>query len=487
MKRTYTKSFVLQLKLNTNPKDDKILAYRFCCGVRMYNVLVKYCRKQLSLLSEDKLYRELLSKRMTAGLSKSGKNHINEQLSAVRTSYGLSQYQLEGYIKLQQYRYKKQIDSLTAQKIAACVWSAVEKYMFGDGKHIRFCRYDDFHSMEGKNNASGIRFKDGRLHWNGLVIQPRYDKSDAYAMEALKHRVKYCRICRRAMGTKYHYYLQLVLEGLPPVKHVYGSGAVGMDIGTSTAAIVSEKECTLTVIGGEVKRYDGEIAKLNRRMDRSRRATNPGNYHPDGTVKRGHKKWVYSNTYRKLKLRKKALEHRQADSLKQAQEKLANSVLSQGTDIYTEDMSFKGLQKRTKETTINSKGRYNRKSRFGKSIKNHAPARFLTVLDRKLGYLDKSLVLVNTKAFRASQYNHVTDDYVKKKLSQRSQHINDLWIQRDLYSAFLLMNTASDLFHADRDKCLATFDRFVTNHDKCIDELKTCNQKLPVSFGIRTA
>lgn len=306
-------------------------------------------------------------------------------------------------------------------------------------------------------------------------------------MEALRHHVKYCRIIRKPMGMKYHYYLQLVLEGLPPVKHTYGSGRVGIDIGTSTCAVVSEDRCLLTVIGGDVKCYDREISRLNRRLDRSRRASNPQNYHPDGTVKHGRKQWTYSNAYRKVFMRKKSMESRRADSLRQTQEMLANEILLQGTDIFVEDMSFKGLQRRAKETTINDRGKFNRKSRFGKSLLNHAPARFLTILARKLNYTGKVLNTVNTQTFRASQYNHVTDDYVKKKLSQRGQYINGIWIQRDLYSAFLLMNSDKDRSHADRDKCIAAFESFMTNHNKCINDLKSCNKKLPSSFGIRTA
>lgn len=485
MKRASTPSFVLTLKLNTSDRDDAALAYRFLCGAQMYNVLVRHCGKQLSMLEEDKKYRSLLAKRMDAGLSKVEKNALNQALSDIRMEYGLSMYQLEDYVKLQQHRYKKHIDSLTAQKIADSVWRAVEKYFFGNGRTVHFCRKDDFLSFEGKNNISGIRFKDGRLHWNGLVIQPKYDRSDRYAMEALKHRVKFCRICRKAVGTSYHYYLQLILEGTPPVKHSYGDGDVGIDIGTSTCAVVSSEKCSLTVLGDDVKRHDQEIARLNRRMDRSRRALNPGNYKDDGTIKHGRKKWIYSKAYRKTAMKKKSLERRQAESLKQSQERFANEVISQGTCIYAENMSFSGLQHRAKETTKNKNGRYNRKSRFGKSLKNHAPARFLTILDRKLKYIGMELHLVNTKTFRASQYNHVTDDYVKKKLSCRGQIINGKWIQRDLYSAFLLMNSSTALEYPDRDKCMKTYENFVANHDLCINSLSSDSRKHPSSFGLK--
>ena len=212
-----TESYVLTLKLNTSPEQDQWLAHVFWCGQQIYNVLVRHCRKQLRKLILDPEYRELLATRRKDNLSKKDKNRINQGLADIRRGYGLSEYQLHAYISVQQHRYQKYIDSMTAQKIASSVWRSVEKYLFDNGKCIHFRKYDDFDSLEGKSNTSGMRFKDGRLHWHWQVIQPQI-RTD-YDREALRSRVKYCRIRRKPMGTKYHYYLQLILEGRPPVKH----------------------------------------------------------------------------------------------------------------------------------------------------------------------------------------------------------------------------------------------------------------------------
>ena len=148
----------------------------------------------------------------------------------------------------------------------------------------------------------------------------------------------------------------------------------------------------------------------------------------------------------------------------------------------------KGLQHRMKETTVNKKGRYNHKKRFGKSLKNNSPAAFISIIDRKLGYIGKSIHKVDTRSFRASQYNHVTNDYVKKKLSKRWNYFPDeIKIQRDLYSAFLLMNSNKDMTHTDRDKCIKTFNRFKEQHDELINRLEQSDTKLPSSFGIKKA
>ena len=213
----------------------------------------------------------------------------------------------------------------------------------------------------------------------------------------------------------------------------------------------------------------------------------PGNYNPDGTVKRGCKYWVFSAGYRTLQRMKRSLERKQAASLKDHHEHLANEILSLGDDVYAEDMNYRGLQRRAKETTINSRGKFSRKARFGRSLKNGAPAMLLSMIDRKLRYEGKALHKVNTRAFRASQYNHVTDDYVKKRLSKRYNTINGRWVQRDLYSAFLLMNSADDLESTDRSLCIKTYGTFLENHDRCISDLQNSNCKLLSSFGISRA
>ena len=83
-------------------------------------------------------------------------------------------------------------------------------------------------------------------------------------------------------------------------------------------------------------------------------------------------------------------------------------------------MRFKALQKRSKETTINKKtGKYNKKKRFGRSLNHKAPSMLLTIIDRKLKYQGLSLNKINTQSFKASQYNHVEDKYIKKNLNTR--------------------------------------------------------------------
>ena len=104
-------------------------------------------------------------------------------------------------------------------------------------------KHGEINSVEGKTNKTGIRFKNNKLVWNGLEIDIVVNKNDEYAKTSLLNEVKYCRIVRKFIRGKYKYYLQLILEGTPPIKYdketgeiknVIGNGRVGIDIGTQT-------------------------------------------------------------------------------------------------------------------------------------------------------------------------------------------------------------------------------------------------------------
>ena len=302
---------------------------------------------------------------------------------------------------------------------------------------------------------------------------------------------------RKPFKTGYKYFVQLVIGGFPPAKRINKTGAfrhtvspnekVGLDIGTSSLAVCSKDELILTELAKNSSNYDKEINRLYRKLDRSKRAMNPHNFNSDGTIKRGVKlTWVRSNNYIKTLFKLKNLYRLKANYIKLEHNKLANKVLSLGHEIYVETMNFSALQKRSKETTINKKGKFNRKGRFGKSLTNKAPSMLLTIIDRKLNEIDKSLNKINTTTFKASQYNHIEDTYIKKKLNERWNKIEGELVQRDLYSAFLMMNSKSNLKETDRGLCLKTYESFKEKHDKLIEDLKT-NQKEKYlsSFGIK--
>lgn len=480
-------NFVLTLDLKTEKWQEDVLDKRFNIGRQMYNACLGELFKRHNAMIQSKEYRKVVN--MSKG--KDG----NKEFNKLNKKYGLTEYSLHKYAQPMQHHFKKNIDSFTAQKIATRTFNTFKKYMFHEAKRVHFKKYDELNSLEGKSNKTGIRFIDNKLVWNKLSVSAVIKPNDIYAQMALENRIKYCRIVRKSIRGKYKFYIQLVLEGVPPlkvnketgeVKNSISNSNVGLDIGTQTIAICSNKDVKLLELAPEVNNVEKQKRILNRKLDRQRRANNPNKYNADGTIKKGNKdKWAKSNRYIKTQNELKELQRKQSVIRKQSHEKLANYILSLGNIVKVETMNYKGLQARARETTVNEKtGRYNKKKRFGKSLANKAPSMFLTILDNKLKWHGEQLLKVDTWKVKASQYNHIDDEYVKKELSERWNYFNNYKIQRDLYSAFLIMNVKGNLKEIDRDLCFKTFDNFKILHDKEIERIKNSNDKLISSMGI---
>lgn len=216
-----------------------------------------------------------------------------------------------------------------------------------------------------------------------------------------------------------------------------------------------------------------EIRRLNRAIERSRRTTNPKNYNPDGTVKKGHRYWHKSNRCRKLEAKRKELFRKAAWKRHCSHNALANHIVSLGTDIRVEQMRIAGLAKRSSKTSKNKKnGRIRSKKQYGKTILNRAPASLIDAIDRKLKYIGLSIKKVDTFHVKASQYDHRSNTYKKKQLSDRWHVFRDgTKVQRDLYSAFLICHTNDTLDQVDRNACTRNFHTFKQLHNEEIVRL----------------
>ena len=338
-----------------------------------------------------------------------------------------------------------------------------------------------------------------------LTLRNSNTQTGWYQQEALKCGVKYCRIIRKWVGTKWKYYAQIVLEGYPPIKcdsngvakHSVKQGRVGIDIGTQTIAFSGKDVCDLRVLApsarAQAKSLVNEIASTLRAMDRSRRATNPKYYNPDGTIKRlrrqhGQKqkrKWKYSKRYYRLRAKLRNLYRKLADIRKMEHNILANELLAHGNEFVVEDMNYKALQKRSKETKINPKtGRTHTKKRFGKSLSRCAPATFISILSKKANRYGGTVIKVSTFETKASQFDHTDESYTKKKLSERMARLRsgDI-VQRDLYSAFLLEHIDTESLQYNMETLNSAFPAFLEMHENTKQRLQAVGSSLPASIG----
>ena len=472
--------FIIQFPLKTEKYQEDILDKRFEIGRQIYNSLVNITQKRYREMIKTKKYRSLISQ--LSGDKKKDKP-IWEQINDIGKQYNMSEYSFYKDVKRLQHHFSKNIDSLTARSIASNLWKAYEKLFYGNGEKIHYKRYGSLNSLKGQTNTRGIRFKNDAILWNGLNIPVVIDYNNYYENQAMKLEIAYCRIIRKFVRKKYRYYVQITFKGTPPikvdnetgeVKHCIGEGDVGIDIGTSTIAYCSATDVKILELADKVQNIENQKRRLLRKMDRSRRATNPDNYNKDGTIKRnGNKKivWNKSNHYIKYQDELKELYRKQADVRKYQHECLANQIISLGDNIYVEKMNFQGLAKKSTKTEKNEKGRFKKKKRFGKSIGNRAPSMLLSIIDRKLSYYGKSLIKIDTFSAKASQFNHFDSTYNKKKLSQRWNDFNGVKVQRDMYSAFLIMNTADNLKSFDIDKCNERFNNFYRLHNLEVERL----------------
>ena len=174
-----------------------------------------------------------------------------------------------------------------------------------------------------------------------------------------------------------------------------------------------------------------------------------------------------------------------ADIRKMEHNILANELLAYGNEFVVEDMNYKVLQKRSKETKINPKtGRAHTKKRFGKSLSRCAPAMFISILNKKANRYGGSVIKVSTFETKASQFDHTDESYTKKKLSERMARLRsgDI-VQRDLYSAFLLEHIDTESLQYNMETLNSAFPAFLKMHENTKQRLQAVGSSLPASIG----
>lgn len=500
----------VQLSLKTTEYDRQVMEKRFHAISHVHNVLVKHAKKCLVSLKCDSVY--LSAKAEYCNLMKKGRFSTDEkvlkkQLSVIMNmrirQHGLSEYDFQSYIKICAKQFHKCLSSQQVQKEATRVWKGVEDVLYGDGKDIHFKKYRDFTTICGKTNTNGVKFNKDTMTvgWLGLGLKCRIPNDNFYIAETLDADISYCEIKRMMFPNGWHYYVIVYLKGDAPHKlSTVGSpdNITGVDIGTSTVATVSNHMVMLRELAPKCKKYNQRIEQILRHLNLSKRASNPGKYNPDGTInKSNHDRWIYTKTYLRNLDRLKSLYRQKAVYIKQCHEQMINELLSDSINFIVEDMTFKGLQRRTKSTERQDKitdiiqkdgsvkhvHKFKRKKRFGRSLNDRAPASFVVILDRKATLYGGGVYKVKTKDFKASQYNHIEDDYKKAELKDRSKYIGEYKVQRDLYSAFLLKNSNTKLDKPDREKCIYGFENFLKLQNNMICEMKNNNITMKQCFG----
>ena len=430
-----SETFIHEIPLKTTPHIESVLDVRLYAAQCLYNACLGEALRRLDLMRESKAYQ---AARKLPNCTK--KKDRGEAFRLCRETHSFNEYSLHSFAAKDKNAcwIGDHLDVNTVQKVATRAWQAVEQYAFGKRGRPRFKRKGTYTSVEGKTNKSGIRWKDGKLQWSGLEISARFDIKDAHGVEAhaLNCDVKYVRLVKRTIKGKPCWAVQLVLDGQPhqKEKNVVADDTVGVDIGPSTAAAVGENEAILVQFCEEVIQPWQEIKIDQRTQDRSRRATNPDNYNPDGTVKKGSKKWYSSNRYKKQQIALAEKQRKLAATRKNLHGRLANRILTMGKFVKAEKLSYKSFQKN-----------------YGRSVAVRAPGMFVTLLTRKAANAGGSVELLNTRTTKLSQ-TCVCGTVKKKPLSERHHDCPTCGAsaQRDLFSGFLAKHCSDNTLDISR-------------------------------------
>ncbi|MEW6495350.1 MAG: transposase [Cyanobacteriota bacterium] len=433
---------------------------------QMYNACLGQAMKRVRLIRQSKDFQKACS-------LKPNNPERKVLFKRVRERYEFSDYAIQSYgTSIRHSWIANHIDAHTGQKIATRAFNAAEKVLFGKAKKVRFKGKNQFDSVEGKSNAAGIRWKGDRVEWSGLKLPALITSNDPVILHGLNSKVKYVRLVRRKINGRNRFYAQLVCQGKPFIKpkNYLGHGDVGIDIGPSTIAVVSDTDVQLDQFAFELEFEVAHIRRLQRKMDRSRRATNPDNFNPNGTVKKGTKQWNNSKTYLKTRSAKANLERKLAAQRKSLHGELVNAILRTGDTIKLEKLSYKAFQKL-----------------FGKSVGKRAPGMFVSHLISKAERAGGKVVEMPTVTTKLSQTCHC-GRVRKKKLSERVHRCEcGVVAQRDLYSALLAKYIEPHTFVLQVSQLLADWQsaqlRLWAAWRTATDNQPATGRVLPSSFG----
>ncbi|MBR8840212.1 MAG: transposase [Stigonema ocellatum SAG 48.90 = DSM 106950] len=432
MSRKKTPSFITEIPLIVDSAQEAELLSKFEAARQLYNASLGEAMTRMNLVRNSEAFK------IAKKIPRVNKKERSLAFSAARQAYRYSDYDLQSYATIVANSSKwiaDKIDSNTQQTIAKRAFLASERVMFGRAKKVRFKVPSRFRSVEGKTNKQGLRWKDNQLVWGSLKLRPIIDESNPVLKHGLQSPIKYVRLLWRELNGKRRWYVQLIAEGVPyqKEKNYVSDGLIGLDLNISNIAFVGDKKAGLLPFAEKVPTYEQEIAALQRKIQRSQRASNPDNYEPDfqakkgrrtvtkkGKVKKGKRQWKRSSNYKKAAQKKREIQRKKAAYAKTQNRKIVNEILRHGKDIKTENVSVKGWQKR-----------------YGKAISAKSPGFVQSELIRKAENADGIVHRFSTQKTALSQ-THLDGSRSKKTLSERVHYdATGIKMHRDLFSAYL--------------------------------------------------
>ena len=370
-------------------------------------------------------------------------------------------------------KYKKNYESYLwipiCQKIATQLYKWVNFIASNRWKVLNKKQWFQFTSIEWKTNTTGLRVIKRKwiYYFSYKWFLKKLSFKDDYQLENFNfEKIAYCRLVRKQFRRNYKYYLQLVMKGSSSKKKKISTMKAWADFWLNAIALVREDNQCKLFHTWNANFHQERITRLQKIISQTYQELNPECYDETGKIK----EWVKLKANWKIAYLMKiisCLRRKQAKKHKDEINILVKEILEFAWELISEEMDFKEIKK-SKEY----KG-------LAKIIQFCTPWLLKSKLEEnvELKYVDKY-------NYRASQYNHLTNEYSKPLLSERVKKIWENVLQRDLYSAYLLLNHKKNLKEIDRKKCIEHFNTFLEKHNELISKLKEEKEKYPQSFWL---
>ena len=441
----------------------------------------KRCYKQMSQTKEwrnlEQIIREELKKAETESKNNEKKKKLSksprlqeayERKNEIMNENGFTEFGIINTVAKYAKYYNKTIPSEVAAKtIAAPLWSAWQAFFFGKGESVYFKKQGTQNSLTSANK-SGMRFikhEDGTytvLFTNQKAKAKPVEimvkvPDNTYNKEMLSANIKQCRVVRRKEKTKYHYYVQLIVDRAPHIKekdgipvHPLGKGRVGIAIWRGILCAVSDDKILVRKITYDLEQYERKREELSRKIEHLRRVNNPDNFNEDGTIKHGlidengkrvRLTWHYSSNYKKLREEKRELERKERVNRTLLHNTIVYELMEMGNEFTVMDMSFLTKKPEFDEQEPNkiSNAEYRKKKQRRKAIQDGSPAELLEKLSKKLMAAGCAAVEKQTIPENLYWYQHmkgVSDKALYK--GGETVTIDGVKINQTLYRAFLV-------------------------------------------------
>ncbi len=389
------------------------------------NELVNIINKNYFQLMRTKRYRKLL-KLYGASTDKDLKKYYSQQLAEMQEQYNVTkEFCRKTMIPIAK---KYNVPSEFGQSKAKHVWMGVMECLYKKGKTLHFSEFGDYPPLKANaiNAAIPISFNEGTLSGKirtgkrekwikfGVKIKPndRFQQDEIDAMlkymshpdtndtSALNewlntgkvvdtYRPCYAMLVPKIIRRRYRVFLHLCIEGKAMPKfdrygnprNKYGKGEIRSDIDSQILTCNTKTKASTKYLA---KRYRSLLKSehqerlIMRKMERSRRATNPQNYNENKTIKKDSNVWHYSNRYKKLRYRYTNLCRKNAITRKLTINEYANYLRSIGNVFISEPKAPCFHHKSNPKS-----GLFKRIKRYGNFIQNRNYGYFQATVKKK--------------------------------------------------------------------------------------------------------